>query len=121
LVAVESTRREFTAGQRRFLRLRDQWCRTPWCEAPIRHSDHVRPAARGGPTSTTNGQGHCESCNYAKEAAGWQARGSTTPAGHLVEIVTPTGHRYTSRPPDLPVVRPGASPLERRLAELLAA
>ena len=121
LVALESSRREFSAGQQRFLRLRDQWCRTPWCEAPIRHSDHVVPAAERGPTSTENGEGYCEGCNYAKQAPGWRSTASTTPDGHLVEIITPTGHRYRSRPPDLPSTRRLSSPLERRLAELLAA
>jgi hypothetical protein len=39
-----------------------------------------------------------------KESPGWSA--GPTPGSslgrHLVETVTPTGHRYTSRPPPLP-------------------
>ena len=35
--------RLFPDGLRRFLVLRDQTCRTPWCGAPIRHGDHVDP------------------------------------------------------------------------------
>ena len=50
LVALESRRRVFTPGQRRFLQLQDQWCRTPYCDAPIRHADHIQPAENGGPT-----------------------------------------------------------------------
>jgi hypothetical protein len=121
LVAVESSRREFSAGQQHFLRLRDQWCRTPWCEAPIRHSDHVHPAGEGGRTSTDNGQGHCEACNHAKQAPGWRTRAFPSRDGHLVEIATPTGHHYRSRPPDLPGLPSWAGPLERRLAAILAA
>ena len=67
LVAMDSKRRFFTRGQRRFIALRDQVCRTPWCEAPIRHTDHVHPAAKGGPTSLDNGEGTCVACNLAKE------------------------------------------------------
>lgn len=99
LIAAESTRRAFTPSQREFLRLRDQTCRTPWCDAPIRHADHVTPAAGGGPTSLHNGQGLCEACNYAKQAPGWQA--SAQPDGEI-SLITPTGHRYHSRAPDPP-------------------
>lgn len=42
LVAMDSRARLFPAGLARFIRLRDQVCRTPWCDAPIRHIDHVR-------------------------------------------------------------------------------
>ena len=30
-----------------FLRYRDQWCRSPWCNASIRQADHVVGAASG--------------------------------------------------------------------------
>ncbi|BBY74217.1 hypothetical protein MPRF_11160 [Mycolicibacterium parafortuitum] len=56
---------------RRLLRLRDQTCRTPYCNAPIRHHDHATPDRGGGKTSARNGLGLCEACNYAKEAPGW--------------------------------------------------
>jgi len=103
LATMDATRRIFTANQRRFLILRDQYCRTPWCEAPIRHSDHVIDHDRGGPTTITNGQGLCAACNHAKQAPGWNAR-----PGPYAEVTTttPTGHRYRSRPPDLPGARP---------------
>ena len=102
LAATDSRRRAFTANQRRFITLRDQTCRTPWCEAPIRHIDHVWPYERGGPTSTANGQGYCQACNHAKQAQGWFARTS----GSDVVTRTPTGHQYRSRPPDPPGRRP---------------
>jgi hypothetical protein len=102
LIAMESGRRSFTPAQRRFLRLRDRYCRTPWCGAPIRHADHVLPAADGGVTTVGNGQGYCEACNYAKQARGWRTEVVPGPGPHQVEITTPTGHRYRSRAPDPP-------------------
>jgi 5-methylcytosine-specific restriction endonuclease McrA len=96
LVAMETRRRCFTAGQRQFIRLRDQTCRTPWCDAPIRHTDHITPADAGGATSIRNGQGLCAACNYAKQAPGWQA--TRAPNGD-VQTETPTRHRYHSRAP----------------------
>ena len=138
LVAMESRRRLFPDGLRRFLVLRDQTCRTPWCGAPIRHSDHVTAVADGGVTSADNGQGLCEACNHTKQAPGWRARPGPEGAGQTVQVTTPTGHTYTSRPPPTPGRRsrpPGTrsrarpptaathntSPLETRLRQLLAA
>ena len=74
LVAMESTRRVFDGNLRKMLILRDRTCRTPWCDAPIRHGDHITDAADGGPTSYTNGQGLCERCNQTKNLPGWTAR-----------------------------------------------
>ena len=118
LIGMESRRRIFPPGQRRFITLRDQTCRTPWCDAPIRHTDHVVPKEQEGPTSIRNGQGLCAACNYAKQAPDWQARPGPN---QQIVITTPTGHRYRSRPPDPPGSRPQVSPLERRLAELIRA
>ena len=99
LAAMDSRHRLFTANQRRYLRLRDQTCRTPWCDAPIRHDDHVRPHADSGPTAVGNGKGGCECCNYAKQAPGWQSR--PAPDG-AITTRTPTGHHYRSDLPDPP-------------------
>ncbi len=115
LLAMETRRRAFTAGQRRFLRLRDQQCRTPWCDAPIRHTDHVTPVAHGGKTSIDNGQGYCQACNHAKQAPHW----ITHPNGPEIVTVTPTGHRYHSRPPDPPGTTTPASHVEQCLADRL--
>ena len=103
LVGLESRRRLFPEGMRRFLVLRDKTCRTPWCDAPIRHADHVVAAGRDGPTSASNGQGLCAACNLAKEAPGWSADvvrgcgGDPAEVGpHRVRLRTPTGHAYDS-------------------------
>lgn len=125
LVAMESSRRVFDGALADLIELRDQHCRTPWCDAPVRHRDHVVRAGHGGPTSAANGQGLCEACNYAKEAIGWQAWPRPGPR-HRVDVVTPTGHRYASVAPPLTGsgarVRPrGLSPAERHLARLIRA
>ena len=100
LVAMDSKAIKFDGRLAEFLRLRDQTCRTLYCDARIRHLDHVVRKADGGPTTAVNGQGTCETCNHAKEGWGWSARPIRGPDGHhLVEIITPTGHRYTSPPP----------------------
>jgi len=105
LVAMDSRRRAFEGQLRRFAVVRDQICRTPWCDAPIRHVDHPTRVADGGATTAANAQGLCEACNYAKEAPGWHTRTVPEPppgAPHTVETTTPTGHRHRSRAPDLP-------------------
>jgi hypothetical protein len=101
LVAMDSRRRTFDGELRKFLVLRDQTCRNSWCDAPIRHIDHILRDADGGHTTVANGQGLCEACNYAKEAPGWRVR-RVPGAGHVVETVTPTGHRHRSRAPAPP-------------------
>lgn len=110
LVAMDSTRRLFGGKLRRFITIRDQRCRTPWCDAPIRHVDHPQRHADGGPTSIDNSQGLCEACNHAKDAVGWQARAS---GDGLVQTITPTGNRYRSPVPRSPVARVIGEPPSR--------
>ena len=112
LVALTSKQRLVCDGLADFLHLRDQGiCRTPWCDAPVRHRDHVRPAADLGPTTDTNTQGLCEACNHAKQADGWRQRTITDTAGrHTVETTTPTGHRHRSRAPAPPTPARQAPP-----------
>jgi len=103
LVAMESRSRFFPKGLAKFIELRDQTCRTPYCDAPIRHRDHAQPHHRGGATSAENGLGECERCNYAKESPGWEVSAGTDETGlHAAEFVTPTGHHYRSTAPPLP-------------------
>jgi hypothetical protein len=123
LVALDSRRRFFTGTLAKALVLRDQTCRTPYCDAPVRHTDHIAAHAAGGATSLDNGQGLCEACNYAKQAPGWHARARAGPTGHTVTTTTPTGHTYRSHAPPLPGHTPpvSASPMEARFRQLLAA
>ncbi|TFV60540.1 HNH endonuclease [Mycobacterium sp. PS03-16] len=106
LVAMESRSRRFPKGLASFIATRDQTCRTPYCDAPVRHTDHAHPSRRDGPTSAANGCGTCERCNYAKEAAGWQVTAGDTAAGHVADFVTPTGAQYRSTATPLPGTRP---------------
>lgn len=101
LVAADSRSRFFPEGLGTLIELRDQCCRTPWCDAPIRHHDHPEPVVAGGETSERNGQGLCEACNYAKEGHGWRARPSPGDR-HTVEITTPSGRTYRSTAPPAP-------------------
>lgn len=113
LTDADTRRRRFSHATRQFLVARDQVCRTPWCGAPIRHADHIRPHARGGPTDLENGAGLCAACNQTKEAPGWSSE--TDCDGGLV-ITTPTGHRHRSRPPEAPSSAPWADePTEAEL------
>jgi hypothetical protein len=120
LIGMESRRRLFTPAQARFIRARDQRCRTSWCEAPIRHIDHIVPAEHGGETSVHNAQGLCAACNFAKQATGWTARPG--PRGS-VTTETPAGHTYASDPPAPPGRPPPParawSPLEHRAAQII--
>ncbi len=104
LVAMDSQRRTFDGLLRRMVALRDDTCRTPWCDAPIRHIDHATPHAAGGATSYANASGLCERCNQVKENPGWAHE--ATPASLTVR--TPTGHTYTRS--TLPLARPRGRP-----------
>lgn len=116
LVAMESTTRVFDGLLREFITLRDRRCRTPWCDAPIRHLDHPHDAAEGGATTMHNGQGLCEGCNYAKQDPGLT---HTVTSGDLIEphsttITTPAGATYDSRAPDPPGANPQDHFVQRR-------
>ena len=121
LVAMESRSRQFPKGLARYIAVRDDTCRTPYCDAPIRHTDHATPDARGGPTSAANGLGECEACNYAKEAPGWRVRTRVDDDGtHTADFITPTGARHRSMAPPLPGPRgPTPSRVEIAFADLL--
>ncbi len=114
LVAMESRARLFPTALARFIAFRDDTCRTPYCDAPIRQTDHATPAARGGVTSVVNGLGECEACNYAKEAPGWRVRTAVENGVHTAEFITPTGARHRSMAPRLP----GAPPITVSEVEL---
>lgn len=101
LVGMDSRARLFPAGLRRFIQARDDTCRTPYCDAPIRHHDHVVAWHRGGTTSLGNAAGLCEACNHTKENPGWKTTPRPGPR-HTIEYRTPTGHTYHSTAPPPP-------------------
>jgi hypothetical protein len=110
LIAMDSRARLFPAGHRRFILARDDTCRSPYCDAPIRHLDHIIPWHTGGLTTTDNAAGLCEACNHTKETPGWKARPAPGPR-HTLKLTTPTGHSYYSTAPPLPgtPLRPSAT------------
>ncbi|MBG6224276.1 hypothetical protein IWX63_000831 [Arthrobacter sp. CAN_A2] len=113
LVAMDSRARLFPPGLRRLITARDATCRTPYRDAPIRHTDHVVPWRLTGTTSADGGQGLCESCNYTKEGLGWSSR-PLPGAPHAIERRTPTGHTYVSVAPHLPGTALPKTPLPGR-------
>jgi len=121
LVAMESQSRCFPRGLAKFIGLRDLTCRTPYCDAPIRHRDHAQPRNRGGPTSARNGLGMCERCNYVKEASGWHVCAGDENGVHTAEFTTPTGMRHHSTAPPPPGPPPIAvSEIETRIGIAIA-
>jgi hypothetical protein len=107
LVAMDSRSRVFPKGLAEFIGLRDQRCRTPYCDAPIRHRDHASPHRRGGSTSAANGLGLCERCNYTKEAPGWTVSAEIGENGtHTAQFTTPTGAHHHSLAPPAPGTPP---------------
>jgi hypothetical protein len=104
LVAMESGTRLFSKALREFITLRDRRCRTPWCDAPIRHADHIDDHADGGPTSAHNGQGLCAGCNHAKQHPHLDHTVVSTDLteAHATHVTTPAGASYDSRAPAPP-------------------
>ena len=101
LVGGDPRRRLFDGFLAHLIDLRDGGrCRDPYCDAAIRHHDHIRQSRAGGPTSLTNGRGVCARGNYTREMPGWQLHTVHDGLGdhpHTVRTTTPTGHTYTSR------------------------
>ena len=99
LVAMDSQARLFRNSLRRFVTLRDRFCRTPWCDAPIRHLDHALAAADGGQTRSTTDRGSARRATTPsrRPAGGPGPRPRAGP--HTIETTTPTGHNYRSQAP----------------------
>ncbi|MHA6779909.1 DUF222 domain-containing protein [Pseudonocardia saturnea] len=102
VIGGDSRRRRFTGLLAALIRARDgHRCREPYCDAPIRHIDHIRRWADRGRTEFDNGRGLCEFHNHVRETPGWTARATT----HGITTTTPTGHTYTSEIGDVAGVR----------------
>jgi hypothetical protein len=98
LVGGDPRRRRFDGALAHLIKTRDQgWCRDPFCDAPIRHLDHIDRHSNGGPTTLANGRGVCARGNYVREMPGWHIElidDGLGPAPHTVRTTTPTGHTY---------------------------
>lgn len=101
LIAMDSEARIAPVKLKELIAVRDQFCRTPYCDAPIRHIDHVYQAAKGGKTSELNLDGRCAWCSQSKETSGWE---ETVVQGlrHSILIATPGGQMYRGTAPPLP-------------------
>jgi hypothetical protein len=102
LVGGDPHRRHFQGHLRKLILWRDRQCRDPYCDAPIRHIDHIQRYADSGLTVYPNGRGECERGNYAREMPGWkveQLSSGLDGQPHTIKITTPTGHSYRSRAP----------------------
>lgn len=110
LTGADPRRRLFRGTVRHFILLRDQSCRTPWCDSAIHDVDHATRYADGGKTTPDNGIGHCQRFNLVKEIPGWET--SIEPAAEdepsTLTIITPTGHHYSSTAPSLQEPAEGA-------------
>ncbi|WP_298795541.1 DUF222 domain-containing protein [uncultured Pseudonocardia sp.] len=100
LVGCDPRRRRFDGVLAHLITVRDGGrCRDPFCDAPIRHLDHIDRRRAGGPTSFVNGRGTCARGNYVREMPGWRVEVIDDGLGerpHTVRTTTPTGHTYDS-------------------------
>ena len=102
LVGGDPHRRRFDGHLRKLIMWRDRQCRDPFCDAPIRHIDHIQRYSDSGLTIYPNGRGECERGNYAREMPGWKVEAISSGLEgqpHTIKITTPTGHSYLSRAP----------------------
>ena len=102
LVGGDPHRRRFDGHLRKLIMWRDRQCRDPFCDAPIRHIDHIQRYSDSGLTVYPNGRGECERGNYAREMPGWKVDpvfSGLDGRAHAIKITTPTGHSYLSRAP----------------------
>jgi hypothetical protein len=95
-VAVGTTRRRPTAGQRRWIEARDRTCVFPGCRAPARNCDidHRIAYAEGGPTEVDELAPGCRhDHNTLKHRCGWSYV-RLADGDHL--WTSPLGHTYTT-------------------------
>ncbi len=108
VIGGDSRQRVFTGQLAEVIRARDgHRCREPYCDAPIRHLDHIQRWADGGATTFDNGRGLCAFHNHVRETPGWHATvtdgtiSTTTPTGttYVPDIGTVTGRTRSPRTP----------------------
>lgn len=98
LIAMDSKARIFPEKMKKFIKMRDRGCRTPFCDGMIEEYDHVTQAYLGGHTCVINSDGRCKFCNQAKETPGWQEIVIAS-GPHQIKIATGMGPPYHSTAP----------------------
>ena len=107
ILGLESQARRFPGGVRKMVLVRDNTCRTPFCEAPIVDADHIVPHRDARASNWKNASGLCAACNQTKENRGWRHEGDAS----TLDVITPTRHRYTKRAgPLIPGAQPQQAP-----------
>ena len=108
LVGLDARRRRFTGALAALIAARDQTCRVPYCDAPIRHLDHVERYADGAETTPSGGRGLCA------RGTTWSVndRAGARPSSTTASVTTPTPCGPRPRPAH--VRRPCAGPTVRR-------
>ena len=89
----------------KLIRLREQTCRDPFCDAPIRHLDHITRTPTADSPHSPMDAAPASRGNQVREMPGWHL--TLIDCGfhggpHKIIITTPTGHRYCSRAPAPP-------------------
>jgi len=122
LVAMESRSRYFPKGLARFIRLRDLDCRTPFCDAPIRHLDHANPKPATDPPPPATVAAPVNAATTSR-STGWRVATGEENGVHTIEFLTPTGARYrsTAPPPPGPPPHIWISEIETRIGITIAA
>ena len=96
VIGGDSTRRRYSGFLAELIRARDRWrCAEPYCDAPIRDTDHIRRWADGGTTTFDQGRSTCQFHNQLREQPGWNVE--RVPDGILT--TTPAGQSYLYRIP----------------------
>ncbi len=91
VIGGDSRQRAYTGTLAMFIKARDgHRCAEPYCDAPIRHLDHIKRWADGGLTTFDNGRGLCEFHNHVREGRDWDVRRE----GDTITTTTPTGAQY---------------------------
>ena len=90
-----------TQAQRRLIETMHRTCAHPGCTRPATRCDldHLIEYRLGGPTCTCNLIPLCRRHHRAKHQAGWWW---TTPKPDTLQVQSPLGHTYTTRPEPLP-------------------
>ncbi|MGI5132159.1 DUF222 domain-containing protein [Pseudonocardia sp. CA-107938] len=99
VIGGDSVQRTFTGVLADLIKIRDGGrCTAPYCDAPIRHIDHIERWRDGGRTEFDNGRGLCEFHNHLREIGTTASRPhkqrKRRHAGRVPSRVRPPGRPY---------------------------